>query len=77
VNIEPRIGVAWQPPSLPNTAIRAGFGLFVAPMQYSEYSPFGDIPPFDPTYTLNATAANPISFDNPWAGFAATGGTSP
>jgi hypothetical protein len=76
-NVEPRIGVAYQPHSMPNTAFRAGFGLFVAPMQYSEYSPFGDVPPFDPTYTLNATAANPISFDNPWARFSATGGTSP
>ena len=30
-----------------------------------------------PTFTLNATASYPISFDNPWAGFAATGGNSP
>lgn len=76
-NVEPRIGLAFQPRSLPNTAFRAGFGMFVAPMQYSQYSPFGDVPPFDPTYTLNATANSPISFDNPWIGFAATGGTSP
>jgi Carboxypeptidase regulatory-like domain len=75
--LEPRIGIVYQPRSMPNTAFRAGFGTFVAPMQYSEYSPFGDVPPFDPTYTLNATPANPISFDNPWTGFAATGGKSP
>jgi Carboxypeptidase regulatory-like domain len=76
-NFEPRIGLAYQPPGMPNTAIRAGFGMFVAPMQYSQYSPFGDVPPFDPTFTLNGTANSPISFDNPWAGFAATGGQSP
>ena len=76
-NLEPRIGVVFQPRSMPNTAIRAGFGLFVAPMQYSEYSPFGDVAPFDPTYTLNATASQAISFDNPWAGFKSTGGKSP
>ncbi len=73
----PRIGVVFQPHNMPNTAFRAGFGTFIAPMQYSEYSPFGDVPPFDPTYTLNATPAAPISFDNPWAGFTSTGGKSP
>ncbi len=76
-NFEPRVGLAFQPQSMPNTAFRAGFGMFIAPMQYSQYSPFGDVPPFDPTFTLNGTADAPISFDNPWAGFAATGGTSP
>jgi hypothetical protein len=76
-NVEPRIGLAFQPHNMPKTAFRAGFGMFMAPMQYSQYSPFGDVPPFDPTYTLNATASAPISFDNPWAGFTATGGTSP
>ena len=76
-NFEPRIGIAYHPPGMPNTAIRAGFGMFVAPMQYSQYSPFGDVPPFDPTFTLNAAPNSPISFDNPWAGFAATGGQSP
>ncbi len=75
--VEPRIGIAFQPRNMPNTAIRAGFGMFTAPMQYSQYSPFGDVPPFDPTFTLNATPSSPIGFDNPWAGFAATGGTSP
>jgi hypothetical protein len=75
--VEPRVGFAFQPRSMPNTALRAGFGMFVAPMQYSEYSPFGDVPPWDPNYILNATATSPISFDNPWAGFAPTGGTSP
>jgi hypothetical protein len=76
-NFEPRIGLAYQPHSMPNTALRAGFGMFIAPMQYSQYSPFGDVPPFDPTFTLNGTPGSPISFDNPWAGFAATGGKSP
>ena len=75
--VEPRLGIVYQPSGMPNTAFRAGFGMFTAPMQYSQYSPFGDVPPFDPTFTLNATPGNPISFDNPWAGFAATGGKSP
>ena len=75
--VEPRIGLAFQPRNMPKTAFRAGFGMFVAPMQYSQYSPFGDVPPFDPAYTLNATASSPVSFDNPWIGFAYTGGKSP
>jgi hypothetical protein len=76
-NVEPRIGLAFQPRNMQKTAFRAGFGMFIAPMQYSEYSPFGDVPPFDPYYTLNGTNTTWIPFDNPWAGFAATGGLSP
>ena len=74
---EPRIGAVWQPHSLPRTAFRAGFGLFTAPLSYSYYNHTAAVTPFSPTYTLNASSTNPISFQNPWAGFAATGGKSP
>ncbi len=76
-NFEPRIGVAWQPHNMPHTAVRAGFGLFAAPISYSYYNHTVGIAPFDPFYSLNGTAADPISFENPWAGFASTGGQSP
>ena len=56
---EPRIGIAWQPPGLPKTALRAGFGLFVAPLQQSTYNHLGDMSPFSPTFSLTRTAANP------------------
>jgi hypothetical protein len=76
-NFAPRIGVAWQPHRLPHTALRAGFGLFDAPISYSYYNHTVGIAPFDPFYTVNGSAASPVSFDNPWAGFTATGGQSP
>jgi Carboxypeptidase regulatory-like domain len=72
---EPRIGIAWQ--SSPNTAVRVGFGLFTTPLEDAFYSHVWDTAPFAPTYGLNGTASTPISFDNPWSGFAGTGGKSP
>jgi hypothetical protein len=72
---EPRIAVAYQ--ASPRTAFRAGFGLFTAPLPYSAYNHVANVSPFSPTYVLNGSAANPISFSNPWANFASTGGVSP
>jgi hypothetical protein len=74
---EPRIGIAYQPKSMPHTSIRAGFGMFTAPLPYSAYNHTADISPFSPTYVLNGSPANPVSFSNPWATFASTGGASP
>jgi Carboxypeptidase regulatory-like domain len=74
---EPRVGFAFQPRTMPKTAFRAGFGMFTAPLQYSEYAPFGDVPPWDPFYELDATATSPIPLDNPWSVYGFTGGTSP
>src|SRR5271156_1928723 len=80
---EPRLGVAWQPRSLPRTSVRAGFGLFTAPLQYSMYNHTADISPFSPTYSFNGTQTGvpgtsvPLSLDAPWSQFAGTGGVSP
>ncbi len=74
---EPRLGIAWQPPRLPHTVIRAGFGIFEAPLQYSTYNHMGDMSPFSPTFLLTRSPSNPISYDNPWASYAPTGGTDP
>ncbi len=80
---EPRLGVAWQPHSLPHTSFRAGFGLFTAPLQYSSYNHTADISPFSPTYSFNGTQTGvpgtsvPLSLDAPWSTFAGTGGVSP
>ena len=73
---EPRIGIAWQPQSLPKTAVRAGFGLFDAPLPYSAYGHVSGIAPFSPTYNFSA-GATPINFSNPWGSFAGTGYVSP
>ena len=74
---EPRLGVAWQPRSLPHTSFRAGVGFFTAPLMYSMYNHTADISPFSPTYSFSGSPSNPISFDNPWASFSGTGGKSP
>jgi hypothetical protein len=63
----PRIGVAWQPRSLPNTAVRGAFGMFYSPLQYSIYNHTADINPFSPTFSFNGTAAEFISLQNPYA----------
>ncbi len=73
---EPRIGIAWQPLG-PKTVLRAGFGLFVAPLSYSFYNQAVGVAPFSPDYLLDASPSSPISLQNPWAGFTATGGKSP
>jgi hypothetical protein len=79
---EPRLGVSYQPKSLPHTSFRAGFGLFTGPLPYSSYNHTADIAPFSPTFTYyNApaavvnntpTVAQQIIFDKPWNSF--TGG---
>ena len=89
---EPRIGIAFQPSSLPNTAFRAGFGLFTAPLSYSIYNHVADIAPFSPTYTIysNYPAYVPgtppappapgtceISFDDPYASPCTFNGVAP
>jgi hypothetical protein len=80
---EPRLGVAWQPRSLPHTSFRAGFGVFTAPLMYSMYNHTADISPFSPTYDLTGTLTGtpgtsvPLSLDSPWSQFAGTGGVSP
>ena len=74
---DPRIGIAVQPSNMPHTAFRAAFGLFVAPLQYSDYNHIGDITPFSPTYSFTGSAAKPIPYDNPWSVYAASGGVSP
>ncbi len=74
---EPRVGMAWQPKSLPKTVLHAGFGLFTGPLEYSMYNHAADIAPFSPTYDFygwcypcNADTSfannSVIHFDNPW-----------
>ncbi|MFZ1130768.1 MAG: carboxypeptidase regulatory-like domain-containing protein [Terriglobales bacterium] len=74
---QPRLGVAWQPHSLPHTSIRAGFGLFTAPLLYSTYNHSADISPFAPTFGLNGGGTTPIPLSDPWSINPGTGGVSP
>jgi hypothetical protein len=72
---EPRVGIAWQ--VHPSTVVRAGFGMFTTPLEDAFYNHIWDTAPFAPSYGLNGGSTTPLSFDNPWSGFAATGGKSP
>ena len=78
-NFSPRISLAWQPKALPNTSIRAAFGMFVAPPAMSTYNHAGDSPPFAPTYPIDpGTIGNQsIPFADPWSVYTPTGGVSP
>lgn len=69
---EPRLGIAWQPQSLPHTSFHAGFGLFTSPLMYSMYNHAADISPFSPTFTFYGGSSTPIPFDHPWQGLCAT-----
>jgi len=75
--LEPRVGLAWQPSFLRNTSIRAAFGMFTAPLQYSMYNHTADISPFSPTFGLNGGANTPMDLSNPWAQNAGTNFVSP
>jgi hypothetical protein len=57
---EPRIGVAYQPKNLPRTSFHAAFGMFTAPVAYSNYNHVVDLAPFAPTYTPSAPSNSPI-----------------
>jgi hypothetical protein len=74
---QPRVGLAWQPSFLPKTSIRAAFGMFTAPLQYSMYNHTADISPFSPTFGLSDGGNTPLDLSNPWAQNAGTNFVSP
>jgi hypothetical protein len=57
---EPRVGVAYQPKNLPRTSFHAAFGMFSAPVAYSNYNHVVDLAPFAPTFTPSAPSNSPI-----------------
>jgi hypothetical protein len=80
---DPRVGLAWQPKALPNTSIRAAFGMFATPIDYANWNHAADTAPFSPTYTFSAStiinnqAVGIIPFSDPWSAYSPTGGVSP
>jgi hypothetical protein len=75
-NFEPRIGLAWQPKFLPNTSIRAAYGIFVNPNSLIDYPHTADGAPFSPNFVLGPEPGVPyIDVGNPFANF--NGGVSP
>jgi hypothetical protein len=61
---EPRIGVAYQPASMPKTSLHAAFGMFSGPVAYSTYNHTVDIAPYSPTYSPTAPSNTPICYMN-------------
>ena len=57
---EPRIGVAWQPKNMQRTSIHAAFGIFSAPVPYSDYNHVVDIAPFAPVIGPPPPSTSPI-----------------
>ena len=80
---DPRVGIAWQPHALPNTSIRAAFGIYATPIDYSSFNHASDTQPFSPTFsfgagdTVNGNLVPIIPFSDPWSVFAPTGNLSP
>ena len=71
----PRVGIAWMPIG-PKLTLRAGFGMYAAPLSSAFYTNVVGLAPFAPIYNINSTVSNTVSFDNPWASYAPTGGVS-
>ncbi len=61
---EPRIGVAYQPPSMPHSSFHAAFGMFSAPVPYSDYNHVVDIAPFAPAFNPAAPSNNPLCYNS-------------
>jgi len=78
-NFLPRVGIAWQPKALPNTSIRAAYGLFMQNQDYSGYAHTWDGSPFSPEYIPTGGPGHGqfLNFTNPWANFAPTNGVFP
>jgi hypothetical protein len=57
---EPRVGVAYQPKNMPKTSFHAAFGMFTAPMAYSDYNHVVDMAPFAPAFSPSAPSNTPI-----------------
>jgi len=57
---EPRVGVAYQPKNMPRTSFHAAFGLFSAPVPYSDYNHVVDMAPFAPAFSPSAPSNTPI-----------------
>ena len=85
---EPRLGLAWQPKFLPNTSLRAAYGMFETPVDYSQWGHADATAPFAPDYAFQGgqqiTLANNtpytvpiIPFGDPWSVYPPTAGVTP
>ena len=59
-NFQPRVGIAWQPLG-PKTVFRAGFGIFVAPLESAQINEAVGVAPFSPFFNFVGAPGSPIS----------------
>jgi hypothetical protein len=73
--VEPRLSIAWQPRALPNTSVRAAFGIMVQPYDFSMYNHMGTTAPFSPDFNLVYNQVYPciLNIIDPYACYAPTG----
>jgi len=68
---------------MPNTSIRAAFGIYSAPIAYNDWNPVSDTAPFSPLYqfaaggVINGVPLPIIPFSDPWSVYTPTHGVSP
>ncbi len=81
---DPRVGIAWQPKALPNTSVRAAFGMYASPMEYGTFNHVSDFAPFSNQYVFNTNSSDGLGgtypivpFDHPWSVYTPTGGVDP
>jgi hypothetical protein len=77
-NIDPRVGISWQPSFLKHTSIRAAAGIFAAMVPNLDYHHIADVAPFSSVFDLYySSGMGLIPASAPWTNFAPSGGVSP
>ena len=78
-NIDPRVGIAWQPKFLKNTSFRAAGGIFAEPISNMSYHHIGDVAPFSTVLDIYYSQIGLIPDNAPWTNDQSVGvnGVSP
>lgn len=76
-NVDPRVGIAWQPSWLKNTSIRAAAGVFAEPISNMSYHHIADVAPFSTVLDIYYSQIGIIPVSAPWTNDTNTGGVSP
>ena len=75
----PRISMAWSPKAIPNTTVRAAFGLMAIPYDYSFYNHQSANAPFSPSFVLKYSQVGDCTLNiaDPFSCFAPTNFVDP